>query len=186
MIRIDKPEEIKQVDDLELVRLTRYETIDRYGISPMHYRAQVIREQVLTAETLKALIRRVLEMPDGTAKGRIRWTALLPLVPVQPHGLDEWDVRWAAEENLRTEENRFEAPNGVWWWRLRTVYDIPDPAAWVVEQWQQREKGWAKRLLEMAYGEGQTKYPAAAAHQLVSRCRAYLQKRKPKQTEQKG
>ena len=149
----------------------------------MHYRAQVIREQVLTAEVLKRMIAPLLEMPEGTANGRIRWAALLPLVPVQPHGLDEWDVRWAAEENLRTEENRFEVPSSVWWWRLRTIYDIPDPVAWVVEQGEQRGKDWGRRVLEMAFGEKGKTMKIALVYQLVKRCREYLAKRKPKPAE---
>ena len=132
------------------------------------------------------IIRRVLEMPEGTANGHIRWAALLPLVPVQPHGLDEWDVRWAAEENLRTEENRFEPPSGVWWWRLRTVYDIPDPVAWVVEQDKRRGSGWGRRVLEMAFGEKGKTLPLGRVYQFAARCRAYLQKRKPKQTERES
>lgn len=157
MIRIDKPKEVEQVDDLELVRLTRYETIDRYGVQAMHYRAQVICDRVLTADVLKHIIAQMLDDQETLKKGRLMWQKSLQLVPLQPHGLDEWDVRWAAEENLRAEENRFEASSGVWWWRLRVLYDIPDPAAWVVEQAERHERGWGRRVAELAWGSVERK-----------------------------
>ncbi len=119
MFRLEKPDELKQVDDLDLVRMTRYEVLDRYGVLPMHYRAQVIREQVLTPEVLKDMIAKVLAMPEGVKKGRLVWEALLPLVPLQPHGLDRFDVQNAAMETLRREEQRFEFESSAWWWRLR-------------------------------------------------------------------
>lgn len=180
--KLEKPDELKQVDDLELVRMTRYETLDRYGVLPMHYRAQVIREQVLTADVLADMIRQALDMPEGVGvrRGHLLWEALLPLVPLQPHGLDVWDVRWAAEEALRTEENRFESQSGVWWWRLRVVHGIEDPVVWVVEQAEKRrprERGWARRLVEMAFGEAGKTRPAVTAYQLVKRCREYLARR---------
>jgi hypothetical protein len=174
MFRLAKPDEVKQVEDLDLVRMTRYEVLDRYGVSAMHYRAQVIREQVLTAEVLKGMIAKALEMPEGVKKGRLVWEALLPLVPLQPHGLDRWDVQWAAEEVLRTEEQRYEPPSGVWWWRLRVVHGIADPVAWVVEQAEKREKGWARRVGEMALGR---EAPVALVYLLVKRCQEFLKRR---------
>ncbi len=183
MYRLEKPDEVKQVDDLDLVRMTRHETIDRYGVSPMLYRAQVIREQVLTAKALSDLIRRALEMPEGVGvrKGRLIWEALLPLVPLQPHGLDVWDVRWAAEEVLRTEEQRYEPPSGAWWWRLRVVHGIADPVAWVAEQAEKRERGWARRLLAMAYGEAGKNKKYVEAYLLVKRCREFLARREKRE-----
>lgn len=189
MIRLEKPDEVKQVDDLDLVRMTRYETIDRYGVSSMLYREQVIREQVLTAEVLSDLIRRALETPGGVRKGRLVWETLLPLVPLQPHGLDVWDVRWAAEGVLRTEEQRYEPPSDVWWWRLRVVHGIADPVAWVVEQAEShrpRERGWWRRLLEMAFGEAGKGKKIAVAYQLVGRCRELLERRKGRKTDVRG
>ena len=184
MFRLEKPDEVKQVEDLDLVRMTRYEVLDRYGVSAMHYRAQVIREQVLTAEALKGMIAEALEMPEGVKKGRLVWEALLPLVPLQPHGLDRWDVQWAAAEVLRTEEQRYEPSGGVWWWRLRVVHGIADPVMWVVEQAERHrpyERGWSRRLLEMVFGEaGKNKKPAEF-YLLVKRCRQLLERREKRE-----
>jgi len=181
MIRLEKPDEVKQVEDLELVRMTRYEVLDRYGVSAMHYRAQVIWEQVLTAEALKGMIAKALEAPEGVRKGRLVWEALLPLVPLQPHGLDRWDVQRAAAEVLRTEEQRYEPPSGVWWWRLRVVHGISDPTAWVVEQAEKGEKGWARRVGEMAFGR---EAPVALVYQLVKRCRQLLERREKRSRDE--
>jgi len=189
MFRLEKPDEVKQVENLDLVRMTRYEVLDRYGVSAMHYRAQVIREQVLTAEALKGMIAEALEAPEVVKKGRLVWEALLPLVPLQPHGLDRWDVQWAAEEVLRTEEQRYEPPSGVWWWRLRVVHGIADPVMWVVEQAERHrphERGWSRRLLEMVFGEaGKNKKPAAL-YSLVKRCRELLERREGKKSIDAG
>ncbi|MDT8899476.1 hypothetical protein QYE77_14520 [Thermanaerothrix sp. 4228-RoL] len=176
MFRLEKPDELKQVDDLDLVRMTRYEVLDRYGVLPMHYRAQVIREQVLTPEVLKDMIAKVLAMPEGVKRGRLVWEALLPLVPLQPHGLDRFDVQNAAMETLRREEQRFEFESSAWWWRLRVVHGIEDPTAWVVEQRTNRAKGWARRVLAMAFGDAGLSL--MRAYQLAAKCEQALARRK--------
>lgn len=179
--KLEKPDEVKQVDDLDLVRMTRCEVLDKYGVSAMHYRERVICEQALPAEVLAKVLRRALELPECVRKGRLVWEKILPLLPFQPHGLDRWDLRWAAEENLRTEEQVYEVSGGVWWWWLRVAHGIADPTAWVVEQAEKRERGWARRLLEMAFGEAEKQRPPGVAYQLVKRCRRYLERRKERQ-----
>ncbi len=175
MFRLEKPDELKQVDDLDLVRMTRYEVLDRYGVLPMHYRAQVIREQVLTPEVLKDMIAKVLAMPEGVKKGRLVWEALLPLVPLQPHGLDRFDVQNAAMETLRREEQRFEFESSAWWWRLRCVHGIEDPTAWIAAQKARGERGWGRRVLTMAFGR--TDLPLVNAYRLAAKCERALQER---------
>lgn len=163
-------------DELDLVRMTRYEVLERYGILEMHYRAKLIRERVLPPEVLKQLIAQVLAMPEGVKNGRLVWEALLPLVPLEGHQLDRYDVRNAALETLRPEAQRFTLESSAWWWRLRTVHDIADPVAWVVEQKARREKGWARRVMAMALGRADL--PLRRAYQLVAACERELQRRK--------
>jgi len=172
-----RPDEIAGVDDLALVRMTRYEVLDRYGTLAMHWRQKVIAGQVLTAEVLKGMFRRLLEMPEGVVRGRVVWELLLPLVPLRPHGLEALDVRIAARDVLCSPGDISE-PSGAWWWRLRVVYDIPDPAAWVVEMAEKRERGWARRLAEMCWGEaGKKKSSRVDAYRLVRQCRSMLEQR---------
>ncbi len=155
--------EAEAYTDAELIRLTRYETIDRYGISAMHRRQAVIR-QALTADLLKDLMRRALQ--GGAAeRGRLKWARALAFVPLAEHGLDEWDLRRAACENAGVPWS-FES--SVWWWRLWTLYEIADPVGWLIEQSERKEKGWARRVMEMALGR-QAAPPEV--YRLVKKCR---------------
>jgi len=183
---LNRPEEIADVDDLDLVRMTRDEVLERYGTLAIYWRRRVITEQVLTAEVLKDMFRRLLEMPEGVVRGRVVWEMLLPLVPRQPHGLDAMDVRIAAL-NVLCPPGEISEPPGAWWWRLRVLYDIPDPVAWVVEMAEKRERGWARRLAEMCWGEaGEEKSSLVAVYWLVRKCREELEYRKNRQKAEDG
>ncbi|GAP12230.1 hypothetical protein BECAL_03434 [Bellilinea caldifistulae] len=163
-------------DGEELVRMSRYDTLRRYDALAMHYRAKVIREQVLPPEVCKGMIARLLTMPGGVRGGRLVWDALLPLVPPGGYDFDRFDVQNAVMENLRTAEQRYEFDSSAWWWRLRVLYDIPDPAVWVVEQAERKEKGWSRRLLKIAFGDASLNL--MKVYQLVKKCKRELEKRK--------
>jgi len=157
-----------EVSDDELFRLTRYETIDRYGIEAMHRRQRVVQER-LTAEVLRSVIRRVLES-GGVRRGWLAWDEVLKHLPFEAHGLDVWDVRWAAEANSGVPSG---AISSAWWWRLWAEHEIADPVGWVLAQAEQgggrrRKRGWAKRLAQMALGG---EVLPAMVYQLVKRCR---------------
>lgn len=115
-------------DELDLVHMTRGEVLE------MHNRAKLIRERMLREEVLKRMIAQALNMPEGVRRGRLVWDVLPGLVPFEGHGLDTFDVKDAMRENLLSDENRQEFKSAAWWWRLRTVYDLTDPTAWVAEQ----------------------------------------------------
>jgi hypothetical protein len=172
---LKRPDSIADVDDPALVRMTRGEVLDRYGVSAMHWRQKVIAGQVLTAEVLTGMFRRLLEMPGGVRKGRLAWELLLPLVPLQPHGLDVWDVRWAAREVFCPGETA--EPSAGWWWRLRVVYDIPDPVAWIAQMAERREPGWRQRLAEMGWGEAEKTAKLGRVSQLAQQCRKDVERR---------
>jgi hypothetical protein len=173
---LKRPDSIADVDDLALVRMTRGEVLDRYGVSAMHWREKVICEQVLTAEVLKGMFRRLLEMPEGVRNGLLVWELLLPLVPLQPHGLDVWDVRWAARDVFFPGDGA--APSAGWWWRLRVVHDIPDPVAWIAEMAERREPGWRQRVAEMCWGEAEKTAKIGRVSQLAQQCRKDVERRK--------
>lgn len=157
-----------EVSDDELFCLTRYETIDRYGIEAMHRRQRVVQER-LTAEVLRSVMRRVLES-GGVHRGRVVWDKVLEHLPFEAHGLDVWDVRWAAEANVGVPSG---AISSAWWWRLWAEHGIADPVGWVLAQAEKgvdrrRRRGWAKRLAQMALGG---EVPPSTVYRLVERCR---------------
>jgi len=157
-----------EVSDDELFRLTRYETIDRYGIEAMHRRQRVVQER-LTAEVLRSVIRRALES-GGVNRGWLNWNKVLEYLPFEAHGLDVWDVRWAAEANVGVPSG---AISSAWWWRLWAEHEIADPVGWVLAQAEvgeggRRKRGWLKRVGQMALGG---EVPPATVYRLLERCR---------------
>lgn len=157
-----------EVSDDELFRLTRYETINRYGIEAMQRRRRVVQER-LTAEVLRSVIRRVLES-GGVRRGWLAWDKVIKHLPFEAHGLDVWDVRWAAEANVGVP---YEAISSAWWWRLWAEHGIADPVGWVLAQAEEgeggrRKRGWLKRVGQMALGG---EVPPATVYRLLERCR---------------
>lgn len=171
-----------EVSDDELFRLTRYETIDRYGIEAMHRRQRVVQER-LTAEVLRSAVRRALES-GGVNRGWLNWNKVLEYLPFEGHGLDVWDVRWAAEANLGVPSG---AISSAWWWRLWAEHEIADPVGWVLAQAEEgggrrRKRGWSKRVAQMALG-GEAL--PSVVYQLVKRCRR-LREREQRLRQESG
>lgn len=157
-----------EVSDDELFRLTRYETINRCGIEAMQRRQRVVQDR-LTAEVLRSAVRRALES-GGVNRGWLNWNKVLEYLPFEGHGLDVWDVRWAAEANSGVPSG---AISSVWWWRLWAEHGIADPVGWVLAQAEEgggrrRKRGWSKRVAQMALG-GEAL--PSVVYQLVKRCR---------------
>lgn len=160
------------MDELNLIRMTRTEVLRAYGSDGLEERMRVLREKVLPPEVLKGLILRAIEN-GWVHQGRIRWGLVLPHLPVQPHGLEAWEVGWAALE-MRPWELRHEFENAAWWWRVYLVFGISDPTVWVLEQAEKGEKGWVHLVGQAAYGV--VKRPVV--YNLVRRCREALEVRR--------
>lgn len=164
---------MSEQDELELIRMTRTQVLHaRTDSSGLQDRMRILAEKVLPPETLKRLI--LMAIGNGWVhNGRIRWGMLLPHLPVQPHGVEAWEVRYVALD-LRPWELQHEFESAAWWWRAYLLQGIADPTAWAVEQAEKREPGWVERIGEMAFG----RHPGRAkVYTLVRHCRRALQAR---------
>ncbi len=167
------------MEDSELIRLTRSEAIERYGVAAVHLRAQAI-QRILTLDVLRTIIARALQEGNAIERGRVRWERVLPFVPGEYGltGLDKWDLRWAAESAAKNIP--YAAKSSAWWWRLWAIHGIEDPIAWIVEQHGGEEKhkrgprGWAARIAQMALADDSA---TALAYHVLRRCRRILKRR---------
>lgn len=159
------------MDELDLICMTRTEVLRARGSDGLEERMRVLREKVLPPEVLKGLILMAIEH-GWVHGGRIRWGSLLPHLPVQPHGLEAWEVRHTALE-MRPWELQDEFQSAAWWWRAHLVGGIADPTAWVLEQAEKREPGWVERVAQVAYG----RMSRPSVYGLVRQCRAAMQLR---------
>ena len=165
---------MNEQDELELIRMTRTQVLhSRPDSSGLEERMRVLAEKVLPPETLKRLILTAVRS-GWVHNGRIRWGMLLPHLPVQPHSVEAWEVRYAALD-LRPWELQREFESAAWWWRMYLESGIADPTAWVVEQAEQREPGWVERIGKAAFGR---EVPASRVYTLVRNCRRALQIRR--------
>ncbi|GIV64809.1 hypothetical protein [Bellilinea sp.] len=164
---------MSEQDELELIRMTRTQVLHaRTDSSGLQERKRILAEKVLPPETLKRLI--LMAIGSGWVhNGRIRWGMLLPHLPVQPHGVEAWEVRYVALD-LRPWELQHEFESAAWWWRMYLLQGIADPTAWVVEQAEKHEPGWVERIGEIAYGKAPGR---GKVYMLVRNCRRALQLR---------
>ncbi len=157
--------------ELELIRMTRSEVLRTRYSAGLEERMRVLREKVLPPEVLKGLILMAIEN-GWLHNGRIRWKFLLPHIPVQPHGIEPWEVGYVALE-MRPWELRDEFQDAAWWWRAYLVGGISDPTAWVLEQAAKREPGWAERVSRLIYG----RVSRTTVYGMVRQCREVMRLR---------
>lgn len=168
-----------ETDLYYVVNTREYIASHAVDISWIPERERVLKE-ILTPAILKNVILLALEK-GYIHQGQIVWDMLPAELPLQPNAIEGWEIKQIALSHFRQGKITGRAfENTAWWWRLRLLYDIPDPCQWLVETYsgtKGKRGSKSKKALEIwkkVYGTPPPENYLVRVYLLVRTCKKYI------------
>ncbi|MCX7608939.1 MAG: hypothetical protein N2049_06955 [Anaerolineales bacterium] len=128
-------------ENLDILCKTRRQLFETYGLELGLAKRESALKEVLTPDIVRNLmIEAITNWNCIGHDGIVLWNCIAHHIPIEGHAINGSELRMLAFEYFLPSRSDESMAAYSWWWRLRLIRNIPDPAIWLIQKDKERKR----------------------------------------------
>ncbi|WP_322808056.1 hypothetical protein [Thermanaerothrix sp.] len=128
-------------ENLDILQKNRRQLFETYGLELGLAKREAALRNVLTQEVVRNLVVEGITTWECIGHDEIvLWDCIARHIPIENHAISGSELRMLAFEYFLPSRSDENMAAYSWWWRLRLMRNIPDPALWLAQKDEERKR----------------------------------------------